>query len=452
MTGSEHDITPSTAELDAPRGVAAPANRPAQLILLAVTLCAGSALRNIFSPLQETIRLDLGLSDTQMGLIQGVAMSIPVTLLSLPFGWLIDRSNRVRLLYGLSACWVGGTFISAFAHSFALLFLSRMLIGLGLFCAIPTTISLAADLSPRAYRGRAIFPLLVGDVVGASAAFTLGSAALGALSLRSTGHMMGLSPWRMVHLIFGAVGLVTTLVLIAVLREPARYERSTATRASVLEALEELWARRDLLIPLCVGQLGVVMADTAAGIWSAPLLERNYGLSVSQIGNRMGLVLLSTGLIGAVIGGVMADAGQSSRRGAGIMLGAVIVAASALPMSFYALMPGPAGFILMLSVLLLAGSAASIMTSIALASVIPNELRGTSLCVFGVLNGLAGFGIAPTLVPVISKLLGRGNDLGMALVIVTVLVNIASIFGFLLAALRLKKVQSYLVSNSHESA
>jgi hypothetical protein len=115
-------------------------------------------------------------------------------------------------------------------------------------------------------------------------------------------------------------------------------------------------------------------------------------------------------------------------------------------------MPGPAGFILMLSVLLLAGSAASIMTSIALASVIPNELRGTSLCVFGVLNGLAGFGIAPTLVPVISKLLGRGNDLGMALVIVTVLVNIASIFGFLLAALRLKKVQSYLVSNSHESA
>jgi MFS family permease len=439
MTGSGHDITPSITELNAPRGGIVPANRLVQLALLAASLCAGSALRNLFSPLQETIRLDLGLSDTQMGLIQGAAMSIPMTLLSLPFGWLIDRSNRVRLLYGLSACWVGGTLITAFAHGFALLFLSRMLIGLGLFCAIPTTISLAADLSPRAYRGRAIFPLLVGDVIGASAAFTLGSAALGALSSPSTGQMMGLSPWRMVHLIFGAVGLVTTLVLVAVLREPARYERSAATRASVLEALGGLWARRDLLIPLCVGQLGVVMADTAAGIWSAPLLARNYGLSIGQIGNRMGLVLLSTGLVGAVIGGVMADAGQSSRRGAGIMLGAVIVAASALPTSFYALMPGPAGFILMLSVLLLGGSAASIITSTALASVIPNELRGTSLSVFGVLNGLAGFGIAPTLVPAISGLIPRENDLGMALVVVTVLVNTVSLSGFFLATLRLKR-------------
>jgi predicted MFS family arabinose efflux permease len=442
MTASERDITPSISVLEAPPVAAAPGNHLLQLFLLAASLCAGSSLRNLFSPLQETIRLDLGLSDVQIGFIQGIAMSIPITLLSLPFGWLIDRGNRARLLCGLSLCWVGGTFVAAFSHGFALLFLSRMLIGFGLFCAIPTTISLAADLSSRTYRGRAIFPLLVGDIVGAAAAFSLGGEALSAMSSSTTVRFIGLSPWRTVHLMFGSVGLIITLVLISTLREPTRNERDKTSRIRPLEALEELWARRYLLIPLCIGQLGVVMAGAVAGIWSAPSMMRHYGLAVSDVGNDIGIVLLITGLAGAVLGGIMADAGQNSQQRFGVMVGAVIVSAAALPMSFFAIMPGPNGFIALLSLLLLAGAVLSVITSTVLASVIPNELRGMSLSIFGMLNGLAGFGIAPTLVPAMTKLMSQGNALGVALAVVTTSVNIASFLGFTLAAVRLSRERS----------
>jgi MFS family permease len=339
---------------------------------------------------------------------------------------------------------VGGTVIGAFAQGFVSLFLSRMLIGFGLFCAIPTAISLAADLSPRAYRGRAIFPLLIGDVLGAAAAFTLGSAALDALSKSSMVHSMALSPWRAVHLIFGAAALVMSLVLLAVLREPVRSERNTRSPMQLLEAVAGLWARRKLLIPLCIGQLGVVMADTAAGIWSAPLLARSYRLNIHQVGDSMGLVLLSTGLIGAVVGGIMADSGQNSQHRFGVMMGAVVASAVALPTSFFAIMPASRGFILMLAVLLLAGSAASIVTSTVIASVIPNELRGATLSLFGALNGLAGFGIAPVWVPAMAGLTGRGNGLSVALAAVTALVNAASFLGFALAAIRLGRSRDHL--------
>jgi MFS family permease len=437
MTGAGHDITPSITELDAPRGVAARSINAIQLILLVVALCVGSGLRNLFSPLQESIRISLGLTDTQMGLIQGVAVSIPVTLLSVPFGWLIDRHNRVRLLCGLSVCWVVGTFMVVLAHGFLLLFLSRMLIGFGLFCAIPTAISLAADISPRSFRGRAIFPLLIGDIAGAAMAFSLGSALLGALSTPSLVSFVGLEPWRTVHLVFGIAGLIVALILMVALKEPKRCESASNLRMSSMKVIAELWSRRYLLVPLCVGQLGVVMADTAAGIWSAPLLARNYRLPIGQIGNAMGLVLLLTGLVGAAIGGVLADVGQNSRHRYGMMIGAVVTSAIAVPMSFFAIMPGAAGFVLMLSGLLLAGAVTSIITATALASIVPNELRGASLSVFGALNGLAGFGITPILVTAIGRMMGEENALGLALVVVTVLVDVASFFGFLLAAARL---------------
>jgi predicted MFS family arabinose efflux permease len=402
------------------------------LALLAMTVGFGAAMRNLVSPLQESIRLDLGLSDAQMGLIQGVAVSLPITVLSAPFGRLIDRRNRVHLLWCLSASWTAGTFLAAMAHSFTVLFLSRMLIGFGLYCAIPTAISLAADLSSRAWRGRAIFPLMVGDVLGAAAAFALGGAMLTALSRTGLAHLAGM-PWREVHLLFGIASLIGMLSLLG-LREPTRLETRTTEQMGLRESIGQLWVYRRLLVPLCIGQLGVIMAGTAAGIWSAPLLARHYGLDAGRIGSWMGWVMLITGLAGAVLGGVLADAGYRYGRSQGVLRWAVAASALALPVSFFAVMPGAAGFILMLAVLLLAGTIACVLTSTAVALVIPNELRGMSFIVLGVLNGLAGFGVTPTLVPLLAQ--GR-HDLGPALTVVTLVVNGVSLMGYVWAMRRL---------------
>jgi MFS family permease len=430
MAEPGRDVTMSSQEPQA--RTRRDARRILRLILLAVTIGLGAAMRNLVSPLQESIRADLRLSDAQMGLIQGVAISLPVMLLSIPFGRLIDRRHRIRLLLGLSASWTAGTFLAAMAHGFAVLFLSRMLIGFGLYCAIPTAISLAADLSSRAWRGRAIFPLMVGDILGAAAAFALGGTLLAMLSRPGWNGM----PWREVHFLFGVASLIGTLLLLG-LHEPARAETGVVPRTGLKEAIARLWGYRQLLVPLGIGQLGVVMADTAAGIWSAPLMARNYGLDTGRIGSWIGLVMLATGLAGAVLGGVTADAGYQAGRSEGVLRWAVVVSVLALPVSFFAVMPGVAGFILMLAVLLLVGTVACVVTSTALALIVPNELRGMAFTVIGVLNGLAGFGVAPTIVPLLAHLTHDRNNLGMALTVVVLAVNAASLAGYMLAMRRL---------------
>lgn len=436
MTHSNTGAVTSTVSLEAPLANGVSSTRWAPLMLLSLAICAGAAMRNLFSPLQETIRLDMGLSDTQMGLIQGVAISLPITLLSLPFGRLIDRYHRTRLLFALSLSWTAGTFLTAVAHGFALLFAAHMLIGFGLFCAIPTAISLAADLSAPHERGRAIFMLMVGDVTGASLAFGLGGLALGAFKNVHSTALLNLSSWRVVQWIFGAASMITALMLLA-LSEPRRNETMGRAQVTVREAIIQLWQQRRLLIPLCVGQLGMVMAITAASIWSAPLLARNYGLNDPKIGAYMAWVMLSTGLIGAVMGGLLADAGYKSARPSGVLHGAVAATALALPASVFALMPNPTGYVLMLSVMLCAGTVTSVVTSTALALVIANELRGMALTVLGTLNGLVGFGITPTLVPALTWLDKGSHRLGLALVSVTLFVNAVSLVGYLIAACRM---------------
>src|SRR5207249_1508965 len=69
-----------------------------QLLLLAAAMAAGGYVRTAISPLQETMRIALSMSDNQMALLQGPVIGIPITLAAVPLGLLIDRYSRVRLL------------------------------------------------------------------------------------------------------------------------------------------------------------------------------------------------------------------------------------------------------------------------------------------------------------------------------------------------------------------
>jgi MFS family permease len=144
------------------------------LLSLALTICCAAAMRMVFSPLQEAAKADLQLSDFQLSLVQGLAVSIPIALLSLPIGRMTDRSNRLRLLLALGLVWTIGSVATAFVTGFYGLFFARMLAGVGAMCAIPVAISIAADLSAPERRGRSLLFLSIGNIAGAAAAFALG--------------------------------------------------------------------------------------------------------------------------------------------------------------------------------------------------------------------------------------------------------------------------------------
>jgi MFS family permease len=415
-------------------------SRWSALSLVALTVASGAALRTVFSPMQELAKHDLKLSDLEVSFVQGLAASIPIAILSLPIGRMVDRGNRTRLLIGLAAVSIVGTLLTAFAQSFEVLFVARMLAGLGAVCAIPVAISIGADLSPVSGRGRALLLLSLGQSIGIAAAFALGGWLGGWLSAPGEARVAiaGLPPWREVHLYFGIAALALLLPLL-LLREPERREVGGLVQPGLRVVLAELWSRRAFLAPLFIGQISVVMADVAAGIWAAPVLTRDFGLEPAQFAAAMGLAVLLPGIFGSIIGGVAADAGQRSGRRGGILAGAVVAAIVSIPAALFPTMPTVGGFATVLAVFLLCGAVTGLVTATTIAIHVPNELRGLCLGAFVVVSSVIGLGIAPTLVTVASSLLGGEAHLARALAGTGMLVSTVSAVAFLVAAARLPR-------------
>lgn len=400
------------------------------VLLLALAVLAGATLRTLFSPLQEAAKLELGLSDLQISLVQGMAFAVPIAIFAIPLGWLADRSNRVRILIGLSLAWTLGTLLTAAARDFNVLFVARMLAGVAGNCVVPVAISVAADLCAPQRRGRSMLLLSLGNVAGAAVAFALGGALLAPLEAADPA-LFGLSGWRAVTLLFGLGGALLTAPLL-LLREPPRHEVEQV-RAGLGAIAAALWRRRWFLLPLFVGQVGVVMAETAATIWAAPVLIREFGQSPGQFAGWMGGALLLAGVVGSLIGGFAADWGQKLRANGGILTGAVAAAALTIPSAAYALADGVVLFGILLTVLLLAGTVAGLVTATAIAVLVPNEERGLSLGAFMILGALIGMGVAPVLVTLGAEALGGEHRLAPALAAVSVAVSVLSTLGFALA-------------------
>ncbi|MGN6499730.1 MAG: MFS transporter [Tsuneonella sp.] len=405
--------------------------RPARvrlvLVLLALTMAAGNCMLWVFSAVQEAAKAELSLTDAQLALLQGLAASLPLAALSIPVGILVDRKNRVRLLLAMAVAWTAGTFLTAAAHSVTMLFAARMLTGLGANISTTVAISIAADLCRPETRGRSLLLLTIGKYAGLSLAF-----ALGGWLLAVFGGLKAPGAWREVHLVLGVGSAALTLSLL-LLREPARQEQRVGAAAPLREVARELWHYRAFLAPLFLGQVSVLMADSAATIWAAPVLSRQFGLAPPDFAGWMGAVTFGSGVLGAIGGGFAADWGH--RRGArgGILLGAVAASVIALPAAFFPVSPDTVGFGLGLFVLLFGGTITGLITATALAVLLPNELRGLAIGAFIAFGGLIAFGLAPSLVVAVSGWFGGESGLASALALVGFAVSVLGAVGFILA-------------------
>lgn len=408
---------------------------PAALIL-AVSICAGFTTMVSFGIMAQSAKAELGLSDEALGAIQGVSAAVPLVLLSIPIGILVDRANRVRLLILCSVAWTLGTFLTAFAPESWSLFAGRMLTGIGATGALTACLSLVADLCLPPERGKGLLIVTLGKSLGQAAAFAVSGWLIGHFAAAGAASLIGdLTPWRSSQL---ALGIASALLILPLffLREPARQEVQQGTRVPIRALVSELWSRRAFLLPLFVGQAAVVMADAAAGIWAAPIIERQYGLKPADFAGLLGTVILISGLAGGLLGGLAADWGSKSGRRGGLLLGAIIAAAIGVPAALFPLMPTATGNMLVLGVLILAGTVTGLVTSVALTVMLPNELRGLSIGAFISVAGLIGFGLAPPMVAVVSKPLGGEAALGLAQGLVGVAVSLLSVAGFWLAMKR----------------
>ncbi len=123
--------------------------------LLVLAYAFGVVDRNVIGLLTQSIKADLELSDTELGLIQGLAFCLLFAVAALPVGMLIDRWRRVPVLWLGLLLTSGATFACGLAGGFVSLFFARMCIGAGSSVTNPGSSSIIADYFPPLLRPRA---------------------------------------------------------------------------------------------------------------------------------------------------------------------------------------------------------------------------------------------------------------------------------------------------------
>jgi len=381
--------------------------------------------RTLLGPLQETVRVALSLTDNQMALLQGPAMAVPVVIASIPLGLVIDRYRRTPLLLGLVVLNLAGSVLTVFASGFASLVCARALAGVAAQGMVPVVFSLLADIFAPSLRGRATTIVIVGQVVGNSAAFALGG------RLLASGNSAG-EDWRWA-LLWLAVPIALAGATLLALREPPR-TGVRIQKPSVAQLWGELWQYRQVIAPVAAG---IILMETAVGamlIWAAPMYSRNFGLGPDRIGVTMAVGMLCSGILGPITGGALADLCQRTggpKRTATVLGALALVSA---PASLFAFVRDFAS----VSVLLI--SAMTIMLAVAVMGMalftvaIANELRGLCMSMLTGFSMLAAFAVAPLAVSLLSGAMGGTQRIGEALSTICVSASLLSALAFGLGA------------------
>jgi predicted MFS family arabinose efflux permease len=383
--------------------------RVVQLLLLALSAWGVNYARFSLGPLQEAMRINLSLSDNQMAWLQGPALAVPMALVAIPMGLLIDRFPRTRLFLLFATLSLVANVLAALASTTALLFAARCLTGLSLAAILVAAYSMVADLYVPGQRGRATMVVAIGEIGGAPAAFALGGVLL-------TMRGVGAGGWRCSLLWMSVVLLPVALSMLA-LREPPR-TGAAVKNPPLRKVWAELWRFRVVILPLLVARIMVWIADGAVLVWAAPTLSRRFGFPPDRIGAIMGTTLLVSGILGPTLGGPLADlcyrAGGPRRTVTVLGILALLSALAAL----FAIMPSPTlACILMCSFLTLGytiGTAAITLATI----VIPGEFRGLYLAITITVGALFFIGVAPLIVSGLSSAIGGPAKIGQALAIV----------------------------------
>lgn len=233
--------------------------------------------RQIIGILAAPLKEEFGLSDSQFGLLGGIAFASVYSTLALPLAWLADRFSRVWIMTGALAVWSGFTALCGVAGSFGQLFLYRMGVGVGEAGGVAPAYSLIADYFPPHQRARALAGFAFGIPLGTAAGTLVG------------GLLAAEYGWRTAFIVVGVIGLLVAPLLRLTVRDPRRggQDAPKAVTAEPVVAVSDSLGRKAAL-----GMMGV-----GAGLLLLAALGRFAGL---PLGNP--LVLAFGGGLFAVIG------------------------------------------------------------------------------------------------------------------------------------------------------
>lgn len=249
--------------------------------------------RQILGILAGPIKAELQLTDTQLGLLGGIAFAALYSTLAIPLALLADKTSRTWVITASLAVWSGFTALCGMATSFGQMFLFRLGVGVGEAGGVAPSYALIADYFPARERARALAVYSLGIPLGAAAGVMLG------------GYVAALVDWRTAFIVVGLAGVVIAPLFRLVVREPKRAARPAD--ASPIGAVFAILAAKRSFWFLALGAASSSMLGYGLAFWFPQLVQRSFGLDLVQTSQFYGGVLLIGGTIGVLGGGLLGD-------------------------------------------------------------------------------------------------------------------------------------------------
>ncbi len=388
-------------------GAAAIGSRPALLGTLVLVSIFSQIDRILPFILAESIREELDLSDTELGLVTGLAFAVCYALMSLPLARAADRGSPKIVMIACILVWSAMTALGGAATGFVMLAITRFGVALGEAGATPSAHAIIARQVPPERRGRAIGLFSMGIPLGTMIGFAGGGALADTIGWRGALIGAGLTG-----------GLIALLAMVTIRPTPALARSGEAGQPFLKSSAQLL--RNPAFRWIFIGSLVVGFAGGPFYAFAAPFLMRTHGLSASEVGLSFGLLQGLMGIIGTLAGGAGFD--RAVRSGSGrvlgppswLFIGASIVAVPAL------LAPGPELAIALLVPFMLSFSFLLPWAFGAAHLVAGNgrEAMASGLVLIG--SGLLGPALGPVMIGLISDgatAAGIGNGLGLGLMV-----------------------------------
>ncbi len=379
-----------------------------------VTLC-GQLDYGLMSLLVQPIKASTHMTDTQIGLLMGVAYSGVYLLCGVPLARISDRRRRTFVLAGGMTIWSIGTALCGVAQNFWQFAAFRGMMGGAISVKGPTTVSIIPDLVPRNRLARAFGIYNVALIAGQSASMIVGGMLLGALLPHMPIHILGIQirqAWQMVFILMGLPGLVVAAIVALTVPEPARQGRANPGSAPMREVARFMFLgpASKVFVPTMIGTAlaGVLLAGV--GGWRAAFFARTYHMGAHVYGPLSGTISLITAPIGVIIGAWVAE--RMHRRWIDSHLRLAVVV-HILTMPFYIfspLMPTPELALacqFVMGILMMASAPSQLS---AMQIITPNQMRAQVNAIYMVTISVVGNGLGPSVVAFMTDYLFRAES------------------------------------------
>lgn len=422
------------------------------MLLLTAIYALAFVDRQIVNILAEQIKIDLKLTDWQIGALAGPAFALFYVLAGIPLARIAERCNRIFLLSGVLAVWSGFTALSGLAQTFIQLVVARIFVGASESGCVPAAHSLISDITPRAKRSTAL------------AMFSLGLPLGSLLGLTAGGFIAEHFSWRAAFLLVGAPGLILALLLLALFRDPRLSKALQPVTRKMLTAPETQEAGKARSNQDDVPPFSIVMRQllaTPSFVWMtlaasvlsvasygqatfyASFFLRNHASQIEELaiasgtggplaflGLTLGLATGITGMIGTALGGRLGDKFASTGF-KGYMTIPIFVMAVGTPLTMSAmLVPDVRWAIFLLATAAVLKSMWYGPVFATIQGLVAPRSRATAVSVFLTLMNGFGLGLGPIalggLSDALAPQLGSADALRWSMVSFTLLVFLAA--------------------------